>query len=60
MGAVREITGDLWTGLEALIITGGGARLLDERAFDRRAVTLSGFANVRGQWLAAHPDEAAA
>lgn len=51
MAQVREAAGQLWDNVEALVLTGGGASLI-ERAIrlDKRAVITNNEANVIGQW----------
>lgn len=52
--SVRRITGDLWDSLNAVVLTGGGAQLIDLKAWpDDRIHLLDVFANVRGQYHAA-------
>jgi hypothetical protein len=51
----RSTTGDLWLGVEQVLLTGGGAQLIDKLAWPdwQRTRVLDIFANVRGQYLAA-------
>lgn len=50
----KEVLGDLWDGIEQVILTSGGAYLIDESTWDcnGRTIKLDEWANVKGQYIA--------
>lgn len=50
----KEVLGDLWDGIEQVILTSGGAYLIDESTWDcnGRTIKLDEWSNVKGQYVA--------
>lgn len=49
--AVQEVIGSRWSDLSAMVLTGGGAALVDENTWQGPVVTMGDTANVDGQIL---------
>lgn len=47
----REVVGALWPDLDKILVTGGGAEILDLEEWPRHTVKLDVWANVKGQYL---------
>lgn len=49
----KETLGDLWDGIEQVILTSGGAHLIDETAWEcaGRTIKMDEWSNVKGQYI---------